>query len=187
MITGENLDLDTQTKVLNIQTQKNLLVPELITNHYKSFIQLSDKNRVQDYMQKFIKSISYVGHTDGINMEQVTQVVRGIFKSPDQMDSEFLLDFLITLAVDNANFQNYNEKSKKFIETCLDYVEEEFAGIQKFKVTPDGQNEISIFRLKPIVSNPSVYNKTLALNPAVEADEPTFMGEEVAEVELGLN
>lgn len=86
------------------------------------------------------------------------------------MDSDFLLNFLLTLAIDNANYSNFDGKSKKFVEDCLDYVEEQFAGTHKFNVkadpiVPNGKPRvISMFRLKPIASNPMSYNKTLTYN-----------------------
>ena len=119
-------------------------------------------------MEKFIKSIAYVGHTEGIDIEQMTQVVRRVFKTPQNMDKDFLLNFLLTLAVDNANYAGYDMKSKRFVDECLDFVEEQFAGTIKFNVKvpslePEGKPRvIQMFRLKPMESNPSAYNKTLA-------------------------
>jgi hypothetical protein len=110
-------------------------VPELISNHYKNFIQLSNKTKVQEYMEKFVNSIAYVGHTESVDMEQLTQVIRRICKTPENMGSDFLLNFLITLAIGSARFNEYDEKSKKFVNTCLDYVEEKFAGTHKFEIT----------------------------------------------------
>ena len=124
VVTGEELDLDTQAKVISIQTMKNLIVPKLIINHYQNFIQLSDKSRVRTYLQQFINSLAYTGHTSGLDMPQLSQVIRRIFKSPDKMQSDFLLNFLLILAVDNANFAKFDEKTKKFVDDCLDFVEE---------------------------------------------------------------
>ena len=47
------------------------------------------------------------------------------------MQSDFLLNFLLILAVDNANFAKFDEKTKKFVDDCLDFVEEQFAGMHK--------------------------------------------------------
>jgi hypothetical protein len=160
-ITGEGLDVETKARVLAIQTHKNLLVPALINNHYHSFIQLSDKEQVSQLMQDFIHSVAYVGYTEGVDMAQVTQVIRRLKKSPASMSKEFLLDFLITLAVDNANYAAFDDKSRRFVEDCLDYVEDQFAGQIKLRLK-HGDQVLDLFRLKPIESRPSVYNKTLA-------------------------
>ena len=54
--------------MIAIQTHKNLLVPDMILNHYKSFIQLSDKAQVKHYMQQFLNSLAYVGYTEGLDL-----------------------------------------------------------------------------------------------------------------------
>ena len=44
------------------------------------------------------------------------------------MDRDFLLNFLIVLAVDNAHIGNFDTKSQRFVDECLNWIEEEYAG-----------------------------------------------------------
>ena len=75
------------------------------------------------YLANFLESIAYVGFTDQINMEQVTQVLRRIYKEPANVDTDQLLNFLVTLAVSNSRFSDFDIKSKEFVERALDKIE----------------------------------------------------------------
>lgn len=79
-------------------------------------------------MANFLHSIAYVGHTENINMEQVTTVLRRIYKDPSNVEEDLLLDFLVTLAVSNARFEVFDIKSKDFVEKALDLIEAKFTG-----------------------------------------------------------
>ena len=76
----------------------------------------------------------------------------------------------MTLAIANTDFIKFDPKTRKFVDDCIDYVEDKFAGTVKFDVEapatmPDEESKsVTMFRLKPMVSNPSVYNKILAPN-----------------------
>ena len=78
---------------------------------------------MKDYLQNFLQSIAYVGYTGGINMEQITQVMRRIYKNPNQVDKNQILNFLVTLAVSNARYTDFDLKSKDFVEKALDIIE----------------------------------------------------------------
>ena len=55
-------------------------------------------------LANFLESISYVGYTEGINMEQITQVMRRIYKDPRKLEVDDVLNFLVALAVSNARY-----------------------------------------------------------------------------------
>ena len=64
-------------------------------------------------------------------MEQVTQVLRRLYKDPKFVDSDQLLNFLVTLAVSNARFSDFDIKSKEFVERALDHIESKFTGTKQ--------------------------------------------------------
>ena len=109
---------------MSILTQKNVLVPELIQDHFMQFMRLTDKQAVAKYLDQFLQSSAYFGHTEGVDMQQVTQVLRRIYKSPSQATISQLLDFLTTLAVSNAYYKDFDPKSVTFVEEALDIVEQ---------------------------------------------------------------
>ena len=61
-------------------------------------------------------------------MEQITQVMRRIYKYPQDVDKNQILNFLVTLAVSNARYTDFDIKSKEFVERALDIIEQEFTG-----------------------------------------------------------
>lgn len=71
-------------------------------------------------LANFLQSVAYVGFTGSINMEQITQVLRRIYKNPAHLDSDELLNYLVTLAISNARYQDFDLKSKEFVERALD-------------------------------------------------------------------
>ena len=71
-------------------------------------------------LANFLQSVAYVGFTGSINMEQITQVLRRIYKNPVHLDSDELLNYLVTLAISNARYQDFDLKSKEFVERALD-------------------------------------------------------------------
>lgn len=71
-IDASNFNLEDQSRVLNIQTFKNLVNPRFVQSHFNQFIKSSDKDQVKNMLTNFLQSIAYVGFTDGINMSQVT-------------------------------------------------------------------------------------------------------------------
>ena len=64
--------LDEQARVIKITSHKNLILPRFIQGHFQNFIKSSNKDEVKRLLANFMKSISYVGFSDGINMEQIT-------------------------------------------------------------------------------------------------------------------
>lgn len=52
------------------------------------------------------------------------QVYRRIYKTPDLVPIEELLNFLVMLAISNSYYNDFDEKSKVFIKTALDIVQE---------------------------------------------------------------
>ena len=54
------------------------------------------------------------------------------------MDPDFLLDFLMTLAIANTDFNSFDPKTRAFVDACIDHVEDKFAGTIKFDVEVPG-------------------------------------------------
>ena len=133
-IDASNFSIEDQSHILQIKTHKNLINPQFILNHFTDFIRSTDKKLVKKYMSNFLESISYVGFTDKINMEQITQVLRRIYKEPKQIDIDQLLNFLVTLAVSNSRYNDFDLKSKDFVEKALDFIEKEFTGTKQITV-----------------------------------------------------
>ena len=67
-------------------------------------------------------------------MEQITQVLRRIYKEPKQIDIDQLLNFLVTLAVSNSRYNDFDLKSKDFVEKALDFIEKEFTGTKQITI-----------------------------------------------------
>lgn len=89
---------------------------------------MKDKELVGKYLKQFIASCAYFGYAKGINIQQLVQVYRRIHKSPDGLDSEEILNFLVMLAVSNTYYRDFDEKSRLFIDKALDLVEDQFTG-----------------------------------------------------------
>ena len=116
-------------------------------------------------LKNFLQSISYVGFTDGINMEQVSQVLRRIYKEPEEVETDQLLPFLVTLAVSNARYNDFDLKSRNFIDRALDLIEERFTGTKQ--LPPEFTHAIGaqdLFLFNQIPSQRKQYNKILDLN-----------------------
>ena len=54
--------------------------------------------------------------------------MRRIYKDPSNIDSSELLDYFVTLAVSNTRYQDFDLKSKDFVERALDLLEKKFTG-----------------------------------------------------------
>ena len=167
-IDSTQIKVEDQSETLSILTQKNVLYPELIQEHFVQFMRLADKGSVAKYLRQFLKSSAYFGYTDGIDMEQVTQVFRRIYKQPSAAGMSQLLDFLITLAVSNAYFKDFDPKSRLFVEAALDLVEENFTGTShRTALRKNDQNqdeEFKLFYFNQMPSERKTYNKILQKN-----------------------
>jgi len=98
-------------------------------------------------------------------------VLRRIYKSPEQLDQDQLLNFLVTLAVSNSRYQDFDMKSKEFVERALDVIENQFTGTKRIKVAnPNAkedesfQPELELFLFNQIQSTKKHYNKILDRN-----------------------
>ena len=85
-------------------------------------------------MTNFLKSIAYVGFTEDINMSLLTQVLRRIYKDPKNVKTDDLLNFLVTMAISNARYSDFDVKSKEFVEKALELIEQKFTGTRQIKV-----------------------------------------------------
>ena len=112
-----------------LATTKNVMHPDLIRNHFEELIKLSDKSKVQRVLGPLLKTCSYVGFTEGLNIEKLSQTTRRIYKTPqDCKDISVLLDFMLLLALSSAPFEDFDPKTKQFIEQTLDHIDFEFKG-----------------------------------------------------------
>jgi arginine deiminase len=50
--------------------------------HLDTFMRMKDKDQVAMYLNRFLASTAYLGYTKDVNMEQLTQVFRRIYKTP---------------------------------------------------------------------------------------------------------
>ena len=144
-------------------TTKNVIHPDLIRNHFEAFIKLTDKGRAKKILGPFLKTCSYVGYTDGLDIEKLAQTTRRIYKTPgDCKEISILLDFMIIIALSSAPFEDFDPKSKIFIEQTLDHVDQHFKGFN----TIDQQIE----------SSKSHATQTVTLNyfDTIESENKTF-------------
>ena len=70
-----------------------------------------------------MESAAFFGYTNDVNVEQLTQVFRRIYRTPSECDIEELLNFLVVLAISKSYYQDFDEKSKVFVDQALDYIE----------------------------------------------------------------
>jgi hypothetical protein len=54
----------------------------------------------------------------------MVQVYRRIHKTPHDVPIDELLNFLVTLAISNTYYKDFDEKSVRFVEQAIDIVEE---------------------------------------------------------------
>lgn len=122
---------------------------------------LTDKQVVKAILKDFLKISSYTGYTDGIDPHKLTQTIRRVCKSPTEMDIDELLDFCLILAIQNANFEAFDAKSRVFVDQTLDLISSSFKGFTKVEhVTKDADGE----------------EQTITLNsfPSFESENKTF-------------
>ena len=90
---------------------------------------MKDRKVVQGYLDQYISSCAYFGYEETHNnIEKLTQVFRRLYKEPEQVDPMILLDYLVVLAVSGKYYQDFDEKSKQFIEDSISLVETRFTG-----------------------------------------------------------
>lgn len=167
-IEGSQIKVEDQSETLSILTQKNVLFPDLIQEHFVQFMRLKDKDSVANYLRQFLKSSAYFGYTSNIDMEQVTQVFRRIHKQPEHVEMSELLDFLTTLVISNAYYKDFDVKSQAFVVAAIDLVEETFTGTSHLtalrKNEKQEEEEFKLFFFNQIPSDKKVYNKILKKN-----------------------
>ena len=94
---------------------------------------MKDRESVKKMIGEFLKTVSYVGYTDGFDVEKLTQVFRRIYKSPEDVEIDTLLDFAMVLAISNSPYEEYDSKSKKFIIDTLDFIEDQYKGYKSIE------------------------------------------------------
>lgn len=121
-------------------------------------------------MTNFLESVAYVGYTENVSMEQITQVLRRIYKEPENLGKEQLLNYLVVLAVSNSRYSDFDVKSKDFVERALDQIEREFTGTKQIVATRNiagaaaRSEEFDLFLFNQIPSTKKSYNKILDKN-----------------------
>lgn len=63
-IKGSKVLPQDQSETLQILTNKNVLLPELIEAHFETFIKMRDKDSVAKYMKHFLHSCAYLGYSN---------------------------------------------------------------------------------------------------------------------------
>ena len=80
-------------------------------------------------MKEFLHSCAYLGYSN-FDLSKLTQVFRRIYKKPDKIeDINMILDYLITLALSDAYYKDFEEKDVAFVTQCIDIIEKKFTGI----------------------------------------------------------
>lgn len=93
----------------------NVLHPELMESHFETFMKMKDRDRVMEYMKEFIHCCATLGYTN-FDVAKLTQVFRRIYKTPDQVPINLLLDYCVVLALSNAYYKDFDAKSVEFVE-----------------------------------------------------------------------
>lgn len=125
------------------------------------------------YLGNFLKSISYVGFTENINMMTITQVLRRIYKEPETMETEELLNYLVTMAIGQARYSDYDVKSKQFVEKAIALVEKQFTGTRQITVNHNDK-QFDLYTFNQIRSPQKAYNKILDRNQPVDELDSMF-------------
>jgi len=120
--------VEEQFEALKVLTDKQILHPDLINRFFQKIMPLTDRELVKKYLDQLITSMATLGYASGINMHQLTQVFRRLYKEPANVEINLLLDFFIVQALNNTDFAEFERKSKQFVEACLDRIEEVYTG-----------------------------------------------------------
>ena len=76
-----------------------------------------------------------------------------------------LLNYLVTLAVSNSRYQDFDLKSNDFVERALDLMEEQFTGTKQItQKAVDSDENFDLFLFNQIPSQKKSYNKILDVN-----------------------
>lgn len=89
---------------------------------------MNDRELVKEYLRNYLKSSALFGFSNHLDMKQTAQVMRRLYKTPLDCDSNQILDFLILLASSGQYYGDFDTKSVAWIEKALDFVESKFTG-----------------------------------------------------------
>ena len=88
---------------------------------------MTDKASVKTVLKDFMNTCAYVGISSGYDTQKLTQTLRRVYKTPAEVeDISILLDFTIILALTNTAYEEFEPKSKEFVEQCLEKIETHF-------------------------------------------------------------
>lgn len=60
--------------------------------------------------------MSVLGFTGDVNMQQLTQVYRRLYKVPTAISTDQLLNYFVALALSRPDLNDFEQKSRDFIE-----------------------------------------------------------------------
>jgi len=141
---------------------------------------MKDKDMVRGYLKQFIASTAYFGFTENINIKQMVQVYRRVHKTPADVPTDELLNFLVTLAISNTYYKDFDDKSAKFVEHAINIIEEQFTGTRNVMVkrpsdsTTSGsagggtEEDLKLIYFKQITTDNKSYDKQAVLKPPTE-------------------
>ena len=72
--------------------------------------------------------MSLLGYTGDVSMQMVAQLLRRLYKEPEAIDRNQLLDFLVCFALSNPDLSSFENKNSIFVEQCLDLIEQTYTG-----------------------------------------------------------
>lgn len=115
------------------------------------------------------------------------QVYRRIHKSPEGLETDEILNFLVMLAVSNTYYRDFDEKSRQFIDKALDLVEDKFTGTRHVlarRPTAAGHNsetseEFKLVYFNQISTAVKTYNKQAVLKVPTNVDAAGALDEDV--------
>ena len=138
-----------QSETMQILTLQNVRHEELMKTHFETFIKMKDKESVGTYMKDFLRCSAYLGYAN-FDIEKLTQVLRRIYHTPEEVDVSELLDYLVLLALSRKYYKEFDEKSIAFIDASLEYIENKFNGFEHLdvKVPNEVTGEMETMTLK---------------------------------------
>lgn len=91
-------------------------------------LNITDRELVKTYLSQLVSTMSLLGYTGDVSMQTITQLLRQLYKSPAAMDRDLLLNYLVCFALHNPDLEYFEKKNAKFVEECLDHVEQTYTG-----------------------------------------------------------
>lgn len=123
----KKLRVQEQKQLVDILSEKMMLYPEIMDNHYKSLFLMKNKEQLTEYLQNFITRASSVGYVE-CDIKKLVMALRLLQKNPRKLDEQLILDFLVMLSISDTYYKSMDAKSVKYVEDMLDIIEERYSG-----------------------------------------------------------